>query len=87
MIGFLVAGFVIGAVARLVRPGREKPDLLATIVLGIVGSLCGGLIARSLGTGGLFELNVVGLVLAVVGAGLFIGVASAWRSRSAPLDA
>ena len=43
--------------------------------LGLVGSLIGGLIAQLFGTGGIFELNILGFVLAVVAAVLLIGVA------------
>ena len=75
MIGFLVAGLVIGALARLIKPGKQNLGLLATLGLGLVGSLIGGLIAQLFGTGGIFELNILGFVLAVVAAVLLIGVA------------
>ena len=75
MIGFLVAGLVIGALARLIKPGRQNLGILATLGLGLVGSLIGGLIAQLLGTGSIWELNVLGFVLAVVAAVLLIGVA------------
>ena len=75
MIGFLVAGLIIGALARLIKPGKQNLGLLATLGLGLVGSLIGGIIAQAFGTGGIFELNVIGFVLAVVAAILLIGVA------------
>ena len=75
MISFLVAGFVVGALACLVRPGKADLDPLVTLGLGITGSLVGGLIARTFGTGRVFELDVIGFVLPVVVAVLFIGVA------------
>ncbi|WNV76323.1 GlsB/YeaQ/YmgE family stress response membrane protein [Geodermatophilus sp. DSM 44513] len=75
MIGFLVAGLVIGALARLIVPGKQRLGLLATLALGLVGSLIGGLIAQFFGTGSIWELNVLGFVLAVVAAVLLIGVA------------
>ena len=76
MIGFLIAGFVIGALARLLGPSRkEYLDPLATIGLGITGSLVCGLVAWSFGAGRAFELDGISFVLAVVGAALFIGVA------------
>ena len=77
MIGFLVAGLVIGALARLIKPGKQSLGLLATLGLGLVGSLIGGLIAQMLGTGSIWELNVLGFVLAVIAAVLLIGVAEA----------
>lgn len=75
MIGFLVAGLIIGALARLIKPGKQNLGLLATLGLGLVGSVIGGLIAQLFGTGGIFELNVIGFVLAVIAAVLLIGVA------------
>jgi uncharacterized membrane protein YeaQ/YmgE (transglycosylase-associated protein family) len=49
-----------------------------------VGSLIGGLIAQAFGTGSIWELNVLGFVLAVVAAVLLIGVAEsvAGKDRS-----
>ena len=81
MIGFIVAGLVIGVLARLVKPGKQRLSLLATLALGLVGSVIGGLIAQLFGTGGIFELNVLGFVLAVVAAVLLIGVAEGMSSR------
>ena len=77
MIGFLVAGLVIGGLARLIMPGRQNLSILATLGLGLVGSLIGGTIAWLLGTGSIWELNVLGFVLAVVASVLLVGTAEA----------
>jgi uncharacterized membrane protein YeaQ/YmgE (transglycosylase-associated protein family) len=66
MIGFLVAGFIIGLLARLLLPGRQKIGLLWTLVLGIVGSLIGGTIANAIDSGDIWELNFIGFVAAVL---------------------
>ncbi len=81
MVGFLVAGLVIGALARLIKPGKQNLSLLATLALGLVGSLIGGAIAWQLGTGSIWELNVLGFVLAVVAAVLLVGAAEAATSK------
>ena len=81
MIGFIVAGLVIGALARLVKPGRQHLSVVATLLLGLVGSIIGGLVANALGTGGIFELNVLGFVVAVIAAVLLIGVAEGLQAR------
>jgi uncharacterized membrane protein YeaQ/YmgE (transglycosylase-associated protein family) len=65
MIGFLVAGLIIGLLARLLLPGRQKIGLLLTLVLGVIGSLIGGTIANALNTGDIWELNVIGFIAAV----------------------
>lgn len=82
MIGFIVAGLVIGALARLIKPGKQNLSLIATLLLGLAGSVIGGLIANVLGTGGIFELNVLGFVVAVIAALLLIGVAEGASGRS-----
>jgi len=66
MIGFIVAGLIIGLLARLVLPGRQKIGLLWTLALGVVGSVIGGVIANLIGSGDIFELNAIGFIVAVV---------------------
>jgi uncharacterized membrane protein YeaQ/YmgE (transglycosylase-associated protein family) len=46
ILSFLVFGLVAGLVARLVTPGRQAIGCLATIAVGIVGALIGGLIGQ-----------------------------------------
>ena len=81
MIGFIVAGLIIGALARLIKPGKQNLGLLATLLLGLVGSVIGGVVANLLGTGDVFELNVVGFIVAVIAAFLLIGTAEALAGR------
>ena len=66
MIGFIVAGLIIGLLARLLLPGRQKIGLLWTLVLGVLGSVVGGVVANLIGTGDIFELNVIGFMVAVL---------------------
>jgi uncharacterized membrane protein YeaQ/YmgE (transglycosylase-associated protein family) len=84
VLGFLVFGLVVGAIARLLKPGKEGLSLLATLGLGIAGSLVGGLVASLLGTGSVFELNVLGAIVAIVAAIVLLVVAERMKgSRSA----
>jgi len=48
IIGFLLFGLIIGLLARAIYPGRQPMGWLATAVLGMVGSLVGGLIGHAL---------------------------------------
>jgi len=81
VIGFIVAGLIIGALARLIKPGRQHLSLLMTLLLGLAGSVVGGVVANLLGTGGVFELNVLGFIVAVVAAVALIGVAEGLSSK------
>jgi len=75
MIGFIVAGLVIGLLARLILPGRQRIGLLWTLALGIIGSVIGGTIANLIDSGDIMELNVIGFVCAVIAAVLLLSVA------------
>ena len=75
ILGLLIVGLIIGAVARLVKPGRQTLGIAVTMLLGVVGALVGGWIASLLGTGEITELNVLGFIIAVVVAVLLIGIA------------
>ncbi|MDP1819698.1 MAG: GlsB/YeaQ/YmgE family stress response membrane protein [Acidimicrobiales bacterium] len=72
MIGFIVFGLVVGFLARAVVPGRQRLSLLTTLVLGLIGSVVGGIVANALGTGDVLELNFVGSVVAVCAAVVLI---------------
>ena len=77
IIGFIVWGLIIGALARLIKPGRQNLSILATLGLGLVGSVIGGLIASLIGTGSIFELDFLGVVFALIASVLLIGTAEA----------
>ena len=82
IIGFLFFGLVIGAPARLLKPGKQNLSILATLGLGVVGSVIGGLIAGLIGTGKITELDFLGTVFAIVAAVLLVGTAEALTGKS-----
>ena len=82
IIGFLVFGLVVGALARLIKPGKQNLSLLMTLLLGVVGSLIGGVVATALGTGSFTELNIVGAIVAIIAAFLLIGVFEGMSGRA-----
>lgn len=81
MIGFIVFGLVVGALARLFTPGRQRLGLLATLLLGLAGSVIGGTVANLIGTGDIFELNIIGAVVAVLAAMALVGTAETLALR------
>jgi uncharacterized membrane protein YeaQ/YmgE (transglycosylase-associated protein family) len=63
IIGILVWGLIVGALARLAVPGPDPMPIWATVALGLAGSVIGGVVVRLLfGTGA----GLVGSVLASV---------------------
>jgi uncharacterized membrane protein YeaQ/YmgE (transglycosylase-associated protein family) len=78
IISAIVIGAIIGALARLVLPGRQQIPLWLTIVVGVVAALVGTWLARVLGiptvTRGIDWLELlVQLVLAVFGVAIVAG--------------
>jgi uncharacterized membrane protein YeaQ/YmgE (transglycosylase-associated protein family) len=49
VIGWIVFGLIVGAVAKLVMPGRDPGGIIVTMLLGIAGALLGGFIGRAMG--------------------------------------
>ncbi len=82
ILGLIVVGLIIGALARLIKPGKQRLSILATLLLGVVGAIIGGVVASLLGTGDIFELNVIGFIVAVIAAVLLVGVAEGLSGRS-----
>jgi len=44
IIVYIVAGLIVGALARLLLPGRQDIGILATIVIGVVAAVIGGVL-------------------------------------------
>ncbi len=64
----VLTGLVIGALGRLAVPGRDPMPVWLTIVIGLVGSIGGGVIAIALGfgLGGIFVVSVLVATLLVI---------------------
>ena len=77
----IVVGAIIGALARLVLPGRQNIPIWLTIVVGIVAAVIGTFLARAFGiptaTSGIDWLELlVQLIVAVIGVALVAGIYS-----------
>ena len=66
ILGWIVFGLVVGALAKLVMPGRDPGGVIVTILLGIVGAVLGGWMGRTMGMYGPDE--PAGFVMALIGA-------------------
>ena len=80
---FVVFGLVVGLLARALLPGRQSMGLLATALLGIVGSFVGGFLVSLVTHNRVTDLNTAGVIGSVLGAILVLLVASRFsRSRA-----
>ena len=70
LIWLAITGLVIGALGRLVLPGRQDVSLLATALIGIAASLLGGILANIFDVGWLIQF-IVAVLLAAGGIVLF----------------
>ena len=66
VLGWIVFGSIVGAVAKLLMPGRDPGGIVVTSLLGIAGALLGGFIGRALGLYG--PQDAAGFVMALIGA-------------------
>ena len=66
ILGWIVFGVIVGAVAKLVMPGKDPGGFLLTMVLGIVGAVVGGYVGRAMNL--YQEGEPAGFIMAVIGA-------------------
>ncbi len=70
LLGWIVFGLIVGAIAKLVMPGRDPGGMIVTMILGIVGAMLGGFIGRTLGLYG--PDAPAGFFMALLGAVLLL---------------
>lgn len=64
---WILFGLVVGALAKLVMPGRDPGGIIVTMLLGIAGALLGGWFGRAIGIYGP-EQTGGGLLMSILGA-------------------
>ncbi len=72
IIGWVVFGLIVGALAKLVMPGRDPGGIIVTMLLGMAGAVVGGMIGRGLGWYG--PNDGAGFVVSLIGAVLLLWV-------------
>jgi len=66
ILGWIVFGLIVGAIAKLLLPGRDPGGIIVTMLLGIVGAVLGGFVGQSLGFYG--PQQSAGWLMSIVGA-------------------
>ena len=66
VIGWILFGLLVGALAKLVMPGRDPGGIIVTMLLGIAGALLGGFLGRAMGLYGPGE--AAGFLMSFLGA-------------------
>jgi uncharacterized membrane protein YeaQ/YmgE (transglycosylase-associated protein family) len=75
----IIAGLVIGLIARAIRPGKQNIPIWLTIVIGIAGAIVGNLLASAIGVRHTGGIDWIRHALQIVVAVLLIGaVEPAW---------
>src|SRR5215813_2433012 len=68
----LIVGLIVGALAKLVMPGKDPGGIIVTILLGIAGSFIAGAIGRSLGW---YQVgDGPGIIASVIGAVILLAI-------------
>jgi uncharacterized membrane protein YeaQ/YmgE (transglycosylase-associated protein family) len=78
IIGTIIVGLIVGALARFVLPGDQKMGWILTILLGIAGSLVAGFVGQALGWYAVGE--PAGWIASVLGAVALLFVVGKLRS-------
>jgi uncharacterized membrane protein YeaQ/YmgE (transglycosylase-associated protein family) len=78
---FLVFGLIVGAIARLIVPGREPGGWVVSMTIGVVGSFLGGLLGRAVGF--YREGETAGFFMSLLGAVLLCAAYHAFAGRRA----
>jgi uncharacterized membrane protein YeaQ/YmgE (transglycosylase-associated protein family) len=69
LLAFLIVGLIAGLIARALYPGPQPMGIIATTLLGIVGSFVGGVISSLIySRGNWLELKPTGILFSIVGA-------------------
>ena len=72
VIGWIIFGLIVGAIAKLLMPGRDPGGIIVTMLLGIVGAVLGGYVGRALGFYGPNE--AAGFFMSLLGAVILLAI-------------
>jgi uncharacterized membrane protein YeaQ/YmgE (transglycosylase-associated protein family) len=72
ILGWILFWLIVGAIAKLVMPGRDPGGIIVTMLIGIAGAVLGGFVGRALGF--YREGEAAGFLMALVGAVLLLAL-------------
>jgi uncharacterized membrane protein YeaQ/YmgE (transglycosylase-associated protein family) len=75
IIAWIVFGFVVGLIARAIMPGKQSLGFVMTTLLGIAGSVIGGLVASAIGGGDATGFHGSGFIGSILGALVLLFIA------------
>jgi len=81
ILSWIIFGFIAGALAKFIMPGKDPSGCIITIVLGIAGAAVGGWIATSLGYGTVNGFDARSLGLAILGSIVLLLIFRVIRGR------
>lgn len=77
----IIVGLIVGALGRLVVPGRQPIGCLFTILLGVIGAVAGAAIADAAGINAWFLVLAIQVGLAAIGVAVVAGTLFSRRTR------
>ena len=80
LLGQALFGLIVGAIAKLIMPGQDPGGILVTMLLGLVGSMVGTFVGRSLWGGSAYS---AGWIMSILGAIVLLAIYRAVKSRQA----
>jgi uncharacterized membrane protein YeaQ/YmgE (transglycosylase-associated protein family) len=72
ILGWILFGLVVGAIAKLLMPGRDPGGIIVTMLLGIAGAVLGGFAGRAMGLYG--EGEAAGFLMSLLGAVILLAL-------------
>jgi uncharacterized membrane protein YeaQ/YmgE (transglycosylase-associated protein family) len=78
LLGQALFGLIVGAIAKLVMPGQDPGGILITMILGLIGSMIGTFVGRTLWGGADYS---AGWITSILGALVLLAIYRAVKGR------
>ena len=74
LVAWIVVGLIAGWLAKMISPGPERGGLMMTLIIGVIGALVGGALFNYFGRSGATGITLYSILVATVGAVVFLWV-------------